>query len=1391
MKRIVFLLFATMFVGQVEADDFTIGNLKYTIMNAKEHYVSVSRGVGLTGDIEIPATVKRYGTTYTVVSIGSFYECDGITSITIPSTVGSIGAEYAFYGCTKLTKVEFASIESFCKMIYHDIYSNPLLYAHHLYIDGEEVTHLEIPNTISYINDYAFVGCSSLTSVTIPNTVTKIGINAFSYSGLTTIVVPESVTWIDNGAFCGCSSLKSMTLPLVSGTDSHQFTLGYLFGTDNKGGKATVQGDDTYYIPQSLKSVTITRSSNIPPRAFQNCSGLTSISIPKYTKSIGQYAFYNCSGLTTITIPDSVTTIGVSSFYGCVNLTSVTIPNSVTSIEDNLFYGCSSLTAIAIGDRVTRIGKDAFNGCSNLMTITIPNSVTSICGGALNGCSSLNSITLPFVWDGSFGCVFGTNSYTGGTETIQYYKDKTSEKYYIPSSLKSVTITDGNNIPYGAFYNCGNLTSISISNSVKNIGQYAFYNCRSLSSILIPNSVKSIGKDAFNQCFNLTKAEFASVESLCGIRFSNSSANPLSYARHLYVGGEEITNLKIPNTIKYIDVYAFVGCNNIQTLTFNTNAVGSLFKGMTSLKRINIGDSVTNIAADAFRECDSLISITIGNSVTEIGGSAFYGCNNLAEAEYASVESLCGIKFSNSSANPLSYARHLYIGGEEITNLEIPSTIKYIDKYAFAGCNNIQTLTYNTSAVDTQFKGLTSLKRVIIGDSVTNIAAEAFENCDSIVSVYISESVTSIGNNAFYGCDNLTKAEFASIENLCRINFAGFASNPLYYAQHLYINGTEITNLEIPNSVTNIGNLAFCNCRGLISITIPKSVVSIGDYAFYNCNSLTKAEFASIGSLCETSFGNEYANPLYYAQHLYIKGTEITNLEIPDSVTSFSDCTFCNCSYLTSVIIGSSVKSVGLLYFKNKGIRYRVLNKDSVEVAPDSYYGQIVIPDSVTAGNTFIVTSIGNDAFRNCIYLTSVAIPYSVTNIGKSAFYGCTWLSATIPNSVTSIGQDAFYACRNVYCEATSDSLGGRIYGYMDCKVINLVVNNAGFGYTSCTGYAVKAADGSFWYLNNAKVTLTATPYSGYHVRWEDNSIENVRTFNATESKTYTAAFEEYTEVVDASIAPTCTETGLTEGKHCGNCGAVVLEQKIIPAYGHTEVVDSAIVSTCTESGLTEGKHCAVCGETIVAQEVIPANGHTEVTDAAVAATCTESGLTEGKHCSVCGETIVAQEVIPANGHTEVVDAAVAATCTATGLTKGKHCSVCGVVLVAQTKTPKVAHTIVTDAAVAATSTETGLTEGSHCSVCGAVIVAQEVVPTLGNPGTAISESAITNLQVYAHGNTIIVENATDEIRVYNAMGALVGRDVACRVRAELQVNGAGVYIVKVGTVAKRVMIND
>lgn len=191
------------------------------------------------------------------------------------------------------------------------------------------------------------------------------------------------------------------------------------------------------------------------------------------------------------------------------------------------------------------------------------------------------------------------------------------------------------------------------------------------------------------------------------------------------------------------------------------------------------------------------------------------------------------------------------------------------------------------------------------------------------------------------------------------------------------------------------------------------------------------------------------------------------------------------------------------------------------------------------------------------------------------------------------------------------------------------------------------------------------------------------------------------------TLAPTCVTEGV-KTYTCNSCGNKKTES--VAVLGHSVVTDAAVNPTCTTTGLTEGKHCSRCNEVIFAQKTIDALGHAEVVDAAVSPTCTNSGLTEGSHCSRCNITLVVQNRISALGHNSITDSAVSPTCTETGLTEGAHCIRCNTVLIAQSTINSLGHNKVIDEALSATCTKTGLTEGAHCSRCNEIIVKQEVL---------------------------------------------------------------------------------
>ena len=658
--------------------------------------------------------------------------------------------------------------------------------------------------------------------------------------------------------------------------------------------------------------------------------------------------------------------------------------------------------------------------------------------------------------------------------------------------------------------------------------------------------------------------------------------------------------------------------------------------------------------------------IVVSDGVTTIGNCAFLACSAESILLPDSVERIGDKAFGFTS----------------ISEIIIPEGVKSIGEYVFSNCN---------------------LANVTLPNSLESIGEFAFFCCMSLQQLLIPANVSSIGTLAFEGCISLQEI-LVDERNAAYSSLDGVLFNA-GKTEVIFCPSTRADTYVIPDSVMSIGAYAFAHCGKLTDITFPDRLARIGDHAFSGCASLTrltipsgvtqigKSAFEACGSLtgiwvtdgnsnysndkngvlfnydktelvrCPAAISGTYEIPngVTTLDSFAFEGCELlTGVSIPDGVVRIGESAFAYCKGLTSIAIPEGVTTIGEFTFVNCASLMEATLPDGVtEIGDDAFeycyaLERITLPDGLT--------SIGEAAFNACKSLASVVIPDGVTNVAYYAFQMCESLvSATIPDSVTSIDECAFGSCKAL----TSITIG------------NQVAEIGPSAFISCDN-------------------LKDVYYCGSESDWNKISIAEANDQLTAATIHYDFSLHSYGPWSMVK-KPTCTEPG-EETRSCTDAGCRATQTREIAALGHTDMIDVAKAATCTETGLTEGKHCATCGEVLVAQEVTPKLGHTEVVDAAKAATCTETGLTEGRHCSVCGEVLAAQEVTPKLGHKwDEGKVAKPATETETG-TKTFTCTRCS-----ETKTetiPKLPHEhSYKDVVTAPTCTAKGYT--THTCACG------------------------------------------------------------------------------------------
>ena len=636
------------------------------------------------------------------------------------------------------------------------------------------------------------------------------------------------------------------------------------------------------------------------------------------------------------------------------------------------------------------------------------------------------------------------------------------------SKITSVTLPNMvKSIGYRAFYSCSNLRNIYISKTVSSVGGEAFFGCTSLSNITIMSDNVYIADYAFNNAAYSPKVYIESIKTWCKYSFASASANPL-YSR-----------------------------------SGSSNGALYLYGSSYPISEVVIPDSFSQIKQYAFRNCGSINTITIPSTITQIGSYAFEYCNGITKVNISDVDAWSKIDFATPYSNPAHSNGKLWKDGQQLST-------------------------------------------VVLTNVVTSISKYAFYNCRGITNILIPSSVTSIGMEAFYSCYDITAVQTPSLQSWCAISFANANANPLFYGKKLYNDGTLVVNLTIPNTitqikdytfynltslevlslnnVTSIGVSAFNGCTGLNMVNVPTTLTTIGNEAFANCKNSYGVYISDITAWCNIAFASATSNPLFCGHNLFLNNIQQTSIELP-GISTIKKYSFAGCG-ASSIIFPDTITKIEEGAFNNcKNITILDLKNNLTTIEANAFSGDSAL---TTVNIPSSVTQIKNGAFSDCsslnrvnitdinkwvaisfengtanplncahnLYLNNAQITdipaLTATQIKQYVFYGLGLTSITIPDGITSIGKYCFASnnnLRDVHIPTSLITFGVGAFKD-DTNIQNVYISDmsawcsSAFGYETDNIYSNISTQphsnplfyGGSLYLNNTKVQDLTIP---------------------------------------------------------------------------------------------------------------------------------------------------------------------------------------------------------------------------------------------------------------------------------------------------------------------------
>ena len=634
--------------------------------------------------------------------------------------------------------------------------------------------------------------------------------------------------------------------------------------------------------------------------------------------------------------------------------------------------------------------------------------------------------------------------------------------------IYTYTLDDANRATITGY--SGNATALYIPGEIDGhevvaIGDRAFENRTDLRTVMIPDSLEKIEFEAFYNCINL--------------KIVDLSSNLTTIGYDVFGNCKSISKIEIPKSLKKFDgtwgsgtnlsYGAFGGCSNLKTVNFeagSTIVCAALFMGCDGIEEIELPDTITEIGDSAFKSCKNLNKVIIPESVTKIDGDAFAECSGLVDIKMHE-----GINTIGSRA---------FYKCDRLLDIVIPDSVEKIEFEAFRGCDK--------------------LENIKLSENLTIVGYGVFGDCKSISKIEIPKSLKKFDGTWGRGT-NLSYGAFGGCSNLKTVNFE--AGSTIVCAA-LFMGCDGIEEIELPDTITEIGDSAFKNCKNLDRITMNNGIEILESSAFEDCFSLTtinipntvKAISNSTFQDCTSLTEVHLSNILKEIPASTFSGCKkLTTINFPSTLTMIGNSAFSGCESLPEAILPSGVEKIESNAFKNcKAMKKAVVPDTVSSIGSSAFYGCETLTD-ITLGSK--LKKIESQTFYGCTVLPSIVIPYNVTTIGDSAFVNCTKLTQiTVPRNTTSIASNAFSYPKKM-----------TMYGPSDC-----------YAETYASGKGIKYVTQD---IHATSVSLDITEKTAEH--YDDFQLTaTIAPLNFTDAVVWTSSNEEVAAVSDTGYVEIC-----------------------------------------------------------------------------------------------------------------------------------------------------------------------------------------------------------------------------------------------------------------------------